>query len=141
MLSFITRRRNKKKKKNCGNEVAKNWRSHSTHSYSYSPKTFKYIEYILYSFPIKPTDITHIEFMSCIDSFFFFLFLLLVIKDSINFCISSQKVSTFFVLFHLLLIVHYFITLMLSPVCTTKDCKFWVNVSFCFALLTYSFRN
>ena len=26
-------------KKNCGNEVAENWRSHSTLSYSYSPKT------------------------------------------------------------------------------------------------------
>ena len=128
------------KKKNCGNEVAENWRSHSTLSYSYSPKTFKYTEYILYSFPIKPTDITYRIYVMY-RFFFVFLFLLLIIKGSINFFISSQKVSTFFVLFHLLLIVHYFITLMLSPVCTTKDCKFWVNVSFCFALLTYSFRN
>ena len=61
-------------KKNCGNEVAENWRSHSTLSYSYSPETFKYIEYILYSFPIKPANITHIEFMSCIDSFSSFYF-------------------------------------------------------------------
>ena len=74
LLGILACQKWRGEKKNCGNEVAENWRSHSTLSYSYSPETFKYIEYILYSFPIKPTDITHIEFMSCIDSFFSFYF-------------------------------------------------------------------
>ena len=99
---------------------------------SYSPK---YLEYILYSFPIKPNLlISHIGSISWI---LFYVFISPRYKrqhaPSLNIASPHRKLH-FSYCFTYLRLFSAILLFCFASVCTTKNCKFWIKMSF-FALL------